>query len=153
MHMVKYPSIKKADHKDFKSYWYEIIFEADTKEGRRFDILLLYAILLSILAVMAESVPSLTEKYGMILTIAEYIFTVLFTLEYLMRIYISPKPRKYIFSFFGIIDLLSTIPKYLSFILVGSHSLVALRALRLLRIFRILKLALSRTALSKDTLP
>lgn len=140
MHMVKYPSIKKEDHKDFKSYWFEIIFEADTKEGRRFDILLLYAILLSILAVMAESVPSLTEKYGMILTIAEYIFTVVFTVEYLMRIYISPKPRKYIFSFWGIIDLLATIPTYLALLFQGPQVLLMIRIFRLLRVFRVLRL-------------
>ena len=91
---------------------------------------------------MLESIQSIDEKYHDFLNAAEWVITILFSLEYIARIITVKKPLKYIFSFFGIIDLLSTIPKYLSFFLVGgAHSLVALRALRLLRIFRILKLA------------
>ncbi|MBT8253085.1 MAG: ion transporter, partial [Bacteroidia bacterium] len=104
-------------------------------------IILLIAILASIILVMLESIPAIDEKYHAVLNIGEWIITILFSLEYIARIISVKQPRKYIFSFFGIIDLLSTIPKYLSLILVGSQSLVALRALRLLRIFRILKLA------------
>ena len=90
---------------------------------------------------MLESVEWIDKKYHTFLNIAEWIITILFTIEYLLRIISNSNPKKYIFSFYGIIDLLSTIPKYLSFFLVGTHSLVALRALRLMRIFRILKLA------------
>ena len=128
-----------------KSSWkhriHEIIYEADTQEGKLFDVILLIAIIASIVLVMLESVVSIDTKYHDLLNLGEWIITVLFSIEYILRIISIKKPFKYIFSFFGIIDLLSTIPKYLSFILVGSHSLVALRALRLLRVFRILKLA------------
>lgn len=124
----------------WKQKLHEIIYEADTREGKLFDVILLIAIIASILLVMLESVASFDEKYHNFLNISEWVITILFSLEYFFRIIAIKKPLKYIFSFYGIIDLLSTIPKYLSFILVGSHSLVALRALRLLRIFRILKL-------------
>ena len=89
---------------------------------------------------MMESVKSIDAKYHTFLNISEWIITILFTIEYICRIITVKKPFKYIFSFYGIVDLLSTIPKYLSFFFVGSHSLVALRALRLMRVFRILKL-------------
>ncbi|MFP2997626.1 ion transporter [Spongiivirga sp. MCCC 1A20706] len=119
---------------------HEIIYEADTKVGKTFDIILLWVIILSIILVMLESVPSFDAKYHDQLDIAEWIITILFSLEYIARIVVVKKPTKYIFSFFGIVDLLSTIPKYLSLILGGSQFLVAVRALRLLRVFRILKL-------------
>jgi len=120
---------------------HEIIYEADTREGKLFDVILLIAILTSVLLVMLESVESFDAKYHTFLNISEWVITILFSIEYIIRIISIKKPLKYIFSFYGIIDLLSTIPKYLSFILIGSHNLIALRALRLLRIFRILKLA------------
>lgn len=130
--------------KNQKSSWrhrlHEIIYEADTKEGKLFDVVLLIAIIASIIFVMLESVKTFDEKFYEFLNVAEWIITILFSIEYVLRIISIKKPFKYIFSFYGIIDLLSTIPKYLSFILVGSHNLAALRALRLLRIFRILKL-------------
>ena len=117
---------------------HEVIYEADTKSGKLFDIILLICILLSVLLVSLESIVSIDLLYHKYLNIAEWIITILFTIEYVFRILSVPKPYKYIFSFFGIIDLLSTIPKYLSLIFLGTHSLVALKALRLLRIFRIL---------------
>ena len=120
---------------------HEIIYEADTRGGKLFDIILLIAILASILFVMLESVQSIDEKYGHFLDVAEWVITILFSLEYVLRIVTVKKPWKYIFSFYGIIDLLSTIPKYVSLILIDSHNLAVLRALRLLRIFRILKIA------------
>jgi len=120
---------------------HEIIYEADTKGGKLFDVILLIAILASILFVMLESVQSIDEKYGPFLDVAEWVITILFSLEYVLRIVTVKKPWKYIFSFYGIIDLLSTIPKYVSLILIDSHNLAVLRALRLLRIFRILKIA------------
>jgi len=126
--------------KRWKHTLHEIIFEADTPAGKLFDIVLLITILLSVVFVALESVASIDAKYHTHLDWAEWIITVLFTLEYILRIVSVTRPWKYIFSFYGIIDLMSTLPKYLSFFLAGTHSLVALKALRLLRVFRILKL-------------
>ncbi len=133
--------MKKNKEYNWKSKLHEIIYEADTPAGKWFDIILILAILASIIFVMLESVEQFDSKYHTFLNIAEWVITILFTLEYIARIISVKKPSTYIFSFYGIIDFLATIPKYLSFILVGSHALVALRALRLLRVFRILKLA------------
>lgn len=128
---------KKAD---WKEKIHEIIYEADTKEGKLFDVILLIAILASIILVMLESIKSFDAKYHNFLNISEWIITILFSIEYILRIISIKKPFKYIFSFYGIIDFLSTIPKYVSLILLNSHHLAAFRALRLLRVFRILKL-------------
>ena len=130
-------SIKKTS---WKKKLHEIIYEADTKEGKIFDVILLIAILASILLVMLESVERFDIKYHKLLNIGEWVITILFSIEYILRVVSIKKPFKYIFSFYGIIDFLSTIPMYLSLIFVGSQGLVALRALRLLRIFRVLKL-------------
>ena len=108
--------------------------------GKLFDIILLIIILYSVIIVMLESVPRIDTEYHSFLNISEWVVTILFSIEYIVRIIIAKRPRKYISSFFGVIDLLSTIPKYLSFFLVGSQYFTALRALRLLRVFRILKL-------------
>ncbi len=124
----------------FRDKLHEIIYEADTQHGKLFDVLLLIAILASIVLVMLESVDSFNTKYHDFLYFSEWIITILFSIEYIARIVSIKKPAKYIFSFYGIIDLLSTIPMYLSFAFAGTSSLVALRALRLLRVFRILKL-------------
>lgn len=133
------PTKKNNNH--WKIQLHEIIFEADTKEGKLFDITLIIVILCSILLVMLESVDSINQKYNPLFNILEWIITVFFTIEYFARIISIKKPSKYIFSFYGIVDLLSTIPKYLAvFLGGGAHTLIALRALRLLRIFRILKL-------------
>ncbi|EAQ41334.1 ion transporter [Polaribacter sp. MED152] len=131
----------KPQKSNWKHKLHEIIYEADTREGKLFDVILLIAILTSIILVMLESVDSFDAKYHDTLIIGEWIITILFSLEYIFRIISINKPTKYIFSFFGIIDFLSTIPIYLSLIYAGSQGLVALRALRLLRVFRILKLA------------
>jgi len=120
---------------------HEILYEADTPMGKLFSIILFIVILASIVLVMLESVESFDSKYHKFLNISEWVITILFSIEYIARIVAIKKPFKYIFSFYGIIDFLSTIPKYLSIIFVGTHSLVALRALRLMRVFRILKLA------------
>ena len=120
---------------------HEIIYEADTKAGKWFDILLLIAILLSVATVMLESVNSIAEQYGEELRIIEWTFTVLFTLEYIARLISIGKPLKYIFSFYGIIDLISLIPTYLGIFISGSHTLAVIRTIRLMRVFRILKLA------------
>ncbi|MEA3443659.1 MAG: ion transporter [Bacteroidota bacterium] len=124
-----------------KAKLYDIIFEADTRSGKFFDISLMLVILLSILLVMLESVSYINESYGGFLKIAEWVITIIFTLEYILRIAIVNKPIKYIFSFYGIIDLLSIIPTYIGLFLPGGQSLLVLRALRLLRVFRILKIS------------
>jgi len=132
---------KSNKSNNWKSRLHEIIYEADTPAGKLFDIVLLAVILASIVLVMLESVKSFDTDYHKFLDISEWIITILFSIEYFARIITVKKPLKYIFSFYGIIDLLSTIPKYISLIFAGTHALVALRALRLLRVFRILKLA------------
>ena len=126
--------------KGTKTLLSEFIFEADTPKGKIFDIALLLVILISVALVMLESVPTIRKGHQQFLKISEWIITIIFTLEYTLRILIVKKPFQYIFSFYGIIDFLSVIPTYLSLIIVGSQSLVVIRVLRLLRVFRILKL-------------
>ncbi len=126
---------------NWKSKLHEIIYEADTPAGKLFDVVLLIFIIASIVLVMLESVASINNEYSNFFNQAEWVITILFTLEYFARIISIKKPSEYIFSFYGVIDFLSTIPKYLAVFFVGGHALVALRALRLLRVFRILKLA------------
>ena len=128
-------------NRHWKEKLHEIIYEADTPAGKLFDVVLLIAILASILLVMLESVKSFDRAHHDFLNISEWIITILFSIEYIARIISVKKPWKYILSFYGIIDFLSTIPKYISLLFGGVHALVALRALRLLRVFRILKLA------------
>lgn len=120
---------------------YTIVFGTETKAGRQFDVFLLWIILLSVIAVMLESVPEIGKNYRKFFFMVEWFMTILFTIEYLLRIWISPKPFKYIFSFWGLIDLLSTIPTYLSLFVFGYHYLIVVRIFRLLRVFRIMKLA------------
>lgn len=117
-----------------------IIFEADTPSGKRFDVILLWLIIISVIVVMLESVSSLQVRFGTAFTIIEWIVTIFFTLEYIARIITVNKPKGYIFSFFGIVDLLSILPTYLALIMAGTQSLMIIRTLRLLRIFRVLKL-------------
>jgi voltage-gated potassium channel len=120
---------------------HEIIFEADTPGGKAFDVVLLWCILLSILSVALESVASIRQHYGWQLRAVEWLFTGLFTVEYLLRLYSVRKPWAYARSFFGVVDLLAFVPTYLSLVFTGTQSLLVIRALRLLRVFRILKLA------------
>jgi voltage-gated potassium channel len=129
-----------SGQKGWRYKLHEIIYGTHTPAGKLFDIILLVVILYSIIVVMLESVPAINVKYHGFLDISEWVVTILFTIEYILRIICIKKPGKYIFSFFGIIDFLSTIPKYLSFFVMGSQYITAFRALRLLRIFRILKL-------------
>jgi voltage-gated potassium channel len=133
--------LKKRELRPWQIKLHKIIFGGNTKSGKLFDVILFYVIISSILLVMLESIRELDIRYHQLFKVLEWVITILFTIEYITRIITIKNPKKYIFSFYGIIDLLSTIPMYLSFIFVGSHSLVALRALRLLRVFRILKLA------------
>ncbi len=123
-----------------KKKLYDIIFEADTKSGKLFDLALIFLILASIVIVLLESVPGNSQQLIKVLQDAEWVITGLFTIEYFLRIWVVQKPRKYIFSFYGIIDLLAILPSFLGLLFAGTHMLIILRSLRLLRIFRILKL-------------
>lgn len=119
---------------------HEIIFEADTQAGKTFDIALLIFIGLSIVVVALETVEPINARFEKLFFYLEWGLTILFTLEYFLRIYSIGKPWKYILSFYGIVDLLSILPTYLSLFISGSHYLVTIRALRFLRVFRVLKL-------------
>ena len=121
---------------------YHIIFEADTTAGRRFDILLVVLILLSILVVVLDSVPSIRGNYETTMHVLEWGFTALFTLEYLARLFCVARPVRYATGFFGVIDLLSILPTYLSIFIPGTAVFLNIRILRLLRVFRIFKLTL-----------
>lgn len=121
---------------------YTVIFESDTTAGRRFDMLLIAAILFSILVVMLDSVQAIGARYGWQIDALEWTFTLLFTLEYVIRLACVRYPLRYALSFFGIIDLLSVLPTYLAFFMPEVHALLDVRILRLIRIFRIFKLTL-----------
>ncbi|MCM1313194.1 MAG: ion transporter [Bacteroides sp.] len=123
-----------------KDNLYRIIFESDTFEGKAFDVAVMLAIILSIIVAFIESMPFVAGHYKLALEILEYVLTFFFTIEYVLRIYCSPCPRKYLLSFFGIIDLLSTLPLYLSFVLPSARYMLLLRSFRLIRVFRVFKL-------------
>ncbi len=127
----------------FKQKIHDIIYEEDTPAGQFFDIALIAIIILSVILVALETVVTIHDKYQGVLNVAEWLITLLFTIEYGLRIYSVNNPKKYIFSFYGIIDLLATIPKYLALIFVGAgvETLMAIRALRILRIFRVLHIS------------
>ena len=124
----------------WRSRLHEVIYESNTREGKMFDVALLVLILASIVVVMLDSVPSLHQKYGGLFFVLEWTFTVLFTIEYILRLSCISKPFLYATSFLGLVDLLAIVPSYLSIFYAGAQSLLVLRALRLLRIFRIFKL-------------
>lgn len=117
-----------------------IIFGTHTSAGRTFDVLLIIMIILSVLVVMLDSVTFIHDRFLTQIRFLEWFFTIIFTIEYFLRLYVVRSPWKYAKSFFGIVDLISIIPTYLSLILVGSHYLIVIRTLRLLRVFRVLKL-------------
>ncbi|NDK56333.1 ion transporter [Pontibacter fetidus] len=119
---------------------HSIVFESETTAGKTFDIILLILILASVIIVSLETVTYLRRAYLPLFQKLEWAFTILFTLEYLLRIYSSPRPLKYIFSFFGLVDLFSIIPTYLSLFVIGAQYFLIVRVLRLLRIARIFKL-------------
>lgn len=131
---------KTVPLKPWQKNIHEIIFEADTVSGKLFDVLLIACILLSVTVVMLDSVHSIKLQYGDILFTIDWIVTVLFTMEYILRFSCIGKPWSYVFSFYGLIDLFSILPTYLSLLVPGTHYLSAIRILRVLRIFRVLKL-------------
>lgn len=120
---------------------YTIIFEADTKAGKAFDISLLLCIVLSVVVIMLESVSALQLQYGDWLRALEWIFTIIFTAEYLARIWTVRNRLKYVLSFYGILDLIALLPSYIAIFIAGTQSLMVIRSLRLIRMFRILKLS------------
>jgi voltage-gated potassium channel len=124
-----------------KDRLHEIVFEADTRKGKIFDIFLLIAILFSVIIVMLDSVPSIVAENQRIFYTLEWVFTILFSIEYLMRLWITRKPWKYALSFYGVVDLLSVLPTYIALIVTGPQYLMIIRVLRLMRIFRVLKIA------------
>ncbi|NPA44375.1 MAG: ion transporter [Chlorobi bacterium] len=127
--------------KKLKLKLYEIVFEADTPAGKAFDIILLIAVSLSVIVVMLESVDSYNSRFPVLFHYAEWFFTIIFTIEYIVRIVIVNKKTKYIFSFYGIIDFLTILPSYIGLIIPGNaYSLAVIRSLRLLRVFRIFQL-------------
>ncbi len=132
---------KQQPQSKWRRKLYIIIFESHTPAGKAFDIVLLIFILLSILTVILESVASYRAEYGRVFIALEWFFTLSFTLEYVLRLITTPRPTHYIFSFYGLVDLFSILPTYLSVLIRGSQFLVVIRGLRLLRIFRILKLS------------
>jgi voltage-gated potassium channel len=119
---------------------HEIIFESDTAAGRAFDIALLVAIVVSIVAVMLESVPAVRREHGSALRAVEWAITIAFTIEYVLRLVAVDRPGQYARSFLGVIDLLAILPTYLALVVPEAHSLLVIRSLRLLRVFRILKM-------------
>ena len=119
---------------------YTIIFEADTKAGKRFDLVLIAAVLTSVVVVVLDSVAAISARYGALFGALEIFFTLLFTVEYVARLVCVQRPLRYARSFFGVIDLLAVLPTYLAYLVPGLHALIDVRILRLLRIFRVLKM-------------
>ena len=142
--MAQNPLERKFLGADQLSGWrlavYIVIFEADSRLGKLFDVALIVAILVSVLAVLLESVAGIQTEYGALLSAAEWIFTIGFTVEYVLRLVCVGRPLRYAFSFFGLVDLLAVLPTYLSLLIPGAQALLVVRILRVLRVFRVLKL-------------
>lgn len=139
-HRTRHASEEKPEGNAWRARWHEVIFEADTPAGKRFDVALLILIILSVLAVCLDSVRELREAHGRVLHGIEWAFTVVFTVEYVLRLMTVRQPLRYALSFYGMVDFLAILPTYLTFFFTGWQSLLIIRALRLLRVFRILKL-------------
>ena len=131
---------ESSAHSKWRLKLHEVIFEADTPAGKWFDVLLILAILISVVMVMLDSVGPIRKSYGQILFAGEWLFTILFTIEYVLRLFSVGRPWAYATSFFGVVDLLAIIPTYMSILVPGAQYLLVIRILRVLRIFRILKL-------------
>jgi len=135
------PLTEPTPNASFRERLWRIIFLSDTPAGRHFDVALLWVVAASVLVVMLDSVQSLRERYGGAMRVAEWVFTILFAVEYLVRLAVVRRRWRYIRSFFGIVDLLSFLPTFVELLLPGLHYLMVMRVLRLLRMFRILKMA------------
>jgi voltage-gated potassium channel len=131
---------KNGSSNRLRAKLHEIIFEADTPAGKAFDVLLMVSIVASVVLVMLDSVSSIQQTHGELLYLGEWIFTLLFTIEYILRLYCVGRPLAYATSFFGVVDLLAVLPTYLSIFIPGTQYFLVIRVLRVLRIFRVLKL-------------
>lgn len=140
VHIFQPGAVNKRDLNKLQRALYEVIFEARTRRGRIFDLFLIFTITCSVLVIMLESVSAIQAEYSTLLTTLEWIFTVFFTFEYILRIYCVGKPFKYIFSFFGIVDFLAIIPTYLTLFVAIGPGLNTIRILRFIRIYNVLKL-------------
>ena len=142
---MKDPTEYNYEELSLRARWrtvlHEVIFEADTPIGKAFDVLLILSILISVVAVMLDSIDQVRMQYGTLLYGIEWFFTILFTIEYVLRLSCVGKPFKYAVSFYGVVDLLAIIPTFISLLIPGAQYLLVIRILRVLRIFRILKLA------------
>lgn len=132
--------MSQQDKPDLRDRLYQVIFDTNTPKGRRFDIVLLWAILLSTIMVMLESVSYIRDEFPIIFSNTEYVFTVVFTIEYILRVWTARRRMGYVLSFFGIIDLLSILPTYVALVITSSQYLMVIRIFRLMRVFRVLKL-------------
>ncbi|MHC4320681.1 MAG: ion transporter [Planctomycetota bacterium] len=133
-------SVEQKRDSSWRDVLYDVIFKADTVAGKSFDIAVIVIIALSVITVIINTVDSIEQEYGNILHIAEWVFTILFTIEYILRLICCRRPVAYAHSFFGVVDFVSIVPTYISVFLPGSHVLLVVRILRVLRIFRVLKL-------------
>jgi voltage-gated potassium channel len=133
------PPPSAAHSASLRERLYEVIFEAETPAGRLFDVVLLWVIVASVFTVALESVAEVAHDHRLTLRVLEWVFTVLFTVEYVLRVYSARRRLRYVVSFFGVIDLLALLPAFLAVLLPGAQSLLVIRALRLLRAFRVLK--------------
>lgn len=140
MRFLLAPQLNPARESGWRKTWFDIIYRHDTPPSRNFDLLLIVAIFLSVLVIMFDSVPRIHGRFASTLYLVEWAFTLLFTAEYVLRLMVVKRPLRYALSLWGIIDLLSILPTYLSILLPGSQSLLVVRILRILRLFRILKL-------------
>jgi voltage-gated potassium channel len=132
--------LKKAPYTRLRHQLRVIIFGTDTSAGKAFDVVLIWSIILSVSIVILESVHGIRNEYGSFLYAIEWFFTILFTVEYILRLVSVKRPLGYVFSFFGLVDLLAILPTYVSIFVPGSQSLLTIRTLRLLRTFRVFKL-------------
>ncbi len=133
-------SNKPDNRNGWRARWYVIIFDSHTRGGKLFDVILLIAIVTSLITIMLESVPVLLQEHHDFFRNAEWVFTIIFTLEYIIRLIIVKKKMKYVLSFYGIIDLISILPTYLAIFIVGAQYFMVIRSFRLLRVFRVLKM-------------
>jgi len=139
-HMREDMEIKEEHAPGWQDRLHEVIYESDTFAGKAFDVALIVSIILSILVIILDSVAAVGSRYGALFKVAEWIFTLLFTIEYVLRIVCVRRPLRYIFSFFGVVDLVSILPTYLSLLLPGAQVFLVVRAMRLLRLFRVFKM-------------
>lgn len=135
------PRFQPAATKGWRSYWFRVIFHHHEPDERRFDVILLGVILVSVLVTLLDSVALLHVHYGKFFYALEWVFTIAFTLEYLLRVTLVRRPMRYVLSFYGLIDLLAALPTYVSLFVVGADHLMVIRVLRILRVFRILEMS------------